>query len=384
MNKKKILFNITEDWFFLSHFLSRALSAQKDGYEIYVCCNETNKKKIIEKYGIKFFRLPYKRPNINPLYQIYILIRLISIIIKVKPHIIHNIALKPIIQGSIAYRLLNINSIVNAPVGMGYVFTSNSIKARFLKPILIFFLRILLNPHNGKKSGRKVIFENIDDLNYFKKLKAIDPNHACVISGAGVEIDKTFLKRKIKNTIPKVVLIARMIKDKGIYECFEAYQILKNKRIKCQFVLVGDIDPLNPASFERSTLEKWQEAKAIEWLGWIDDVQKILLETDILCLPSYREGLPKSLIEGAAAGLPLVATDTVGCREVVIDGQNGFLVPIKDPVSLAAAIQKLILNSSLRKLMGIESFKMATSKFSSSKINALTLKVYNELCLKDL
>ena len=100
---------------------------------------------------------------------------------------------------------------------MGYVFTSNSIKARFLKPILIFFLRILLNPHNGKKSGRKVIFENIDDLNYFKKLKAIDPNHSCVISGAGVEIDKTFLKRKIKNTIPKVVLIARMLKDKGIY-----------------------------------------------------------------------------------------------------------------------------------------------------------------------
>jgi len=383
MNKKKILFNITEDWFFLSHFLSRALSAQKDGFEIYVCCNETNKKKIIEKYGIKFLRLPYKRPNINPLYQFYILIRLLWIIIKVKPHIIHNIALKPIIQGSIASRLLKINSVVNAPVGMGYIFISKNIKAKLLKPILIFFLRILLNSHNGKNNGRKVIFENFDDLNYFKKLKAVDSNDAFVISGAGVEIDKTFSKRKIKNKIPKVVLIARMLKDKGIHEFFEAFQILKNKKIKCQFVLVGDIDPLNPASLERSTLEKWQEAKAIEWLGWVDDVEKVLLQTDILCLPSYREGLPKSLVEGAAAGLPLVATNTVGCREVVIDGQNGFLVPIKDPVSLAAAIQKLILNSSLRKLMGIESFKMATSKFSSSKINALTLKVYNELCSKD-
>tara|TARA_A100001388_G_scaffold170874_1_gene127713 strand:- start:978 stop:2129 length:1152 start_codon:yes stop_codon:yes gene_type:complete len=383
MNKKKILFNITEDWFFLSHFLSRALSAQKDGFEIYVCCNETNKKAIIEKYGIKFLRLPYKRPNINPIYQVYILIRLLLIIIKVKPHIIHNIALKPIIQGSIASGLLKIDSVVNAPVGMGYVFISKSIKARLLKPILIFFLRILLNSHNGKNKRKKVIFENIDDLNYFKKLKAIDYNHACVISGAGVEIDKTFSKRKIKNKIPKVVLIARMLRDKGIYEFFEAFQILKDKEINCQFVLVGDIDPLNPASLERSTLEKWHEAKEIEWLGWIDNIEKVLLETDILCLPSYREGLPKSLVEGAAAGLPLVATDTVGCREVVIDGQNGFLVPIKDPVSLAAAIQKLLLNSSLRKLMGIESFKMATSKFSSSKINALTLKVYNELCIKD-
>ena len=380
MNKKKILFNITEDWFFLSHFLSRALSAQKDGFEIYVCCNETNKKEIIEKYGIKFLRLPYKRPNINPIYQVYILIKLLLIIIKVKPNIIHNIALKPIILVSIASRLLKINSVVNAPVGMGYIFISKSIKAKLLKPILIFLLKILLNSRNGKNKRRKVIFENIDDLNYFKKLKAIDSNHAYVISGAGVEIDKTFSKRKIKNKIPKVVLIARMLRDKGIYEFFEAYQILKDKKINCQFVLVGDIDPLNPASLERSTLEKWQEAKEIEWLGWIDDIEKVLLATDILCLPSYREGLPKSLVEGAAAGLPLVATDTVGCREVVIDGQNGFLVPIKDPISLAAAIQKLILNSSLRKLMGIESFKMATSKFSSSKINALTLKVYNELC----
>ena len=108
MNKKKILFNITEDWFFLSHFLSRALSAQKDGFEIFVCCNETNKKNIIEKYGIKFLRLPYKRPNINPLYQVYILIRLLLIIIKVKPYIIHNVALKPIIQGSIASEILKI------------------------------------------------------------------------------------------------------------------------------------------------------------------------------------------------------------------------------------------------------------------------------------
>ena len=118
--------------------------------------------------------------------------------------------------------------------------------------------------------------------------------------------------------------------------------------------------------------------KAIEWLGWINDIDNILLETDILCLPSYREGLPKSLVEGAAAGLPLVATDTVGCREVVVEGHNGFLVPIKDSEKLAAAIEKLIVDSSLRKLMGRESFKMAISKFSSSKINSLTLKVYNE------
>ncbi len=378
MLKKKILFNITEDWFFLSHFLSRALSARKNGFEIYVCCNETNKKKIIEDHGIKFISLPYKRANINPFYEIYILIRLMLIVSKVKPNIIHNIALKPIIQGSFASRLLNSNAVVNAPVGLGYVFTSRSLKASLLRPILKFLLRIFLSSSNEKNNRTKVIFENIDDFNYFKKLNAVDSNNAFVIRGAGVEIDPTLLKRKRKNKIPKVVLIARMLKDKGIYEFFEAFQILKNKKIKCHFVLVGDVDPLNPSSLKRSTLEKWRNEKAIEWLGWINDIDNILLETDILCLPSYREGLPKSLVEGAAAGLPLVATDTVGCREVVVEGHNGFLVPIKDSEKLAAAIEKLIVDSSLRKLMGRESYKMAISKFSSSKINSLTLKVYNE------
>ena len=378
MIQKKILFNITEDWFFLSHFLSRALSARKNGFEIYVCCNETNKKKIIEDHGIKFISLPYKRANINPFYEIYILIRLMLIVSKVKPNIIHNIALKPIIQGSFASRLLNSNAVVNAPVGLGYVFTSRSLKASLLRPILKFLLRIFLSSSNEKNNRTKVIFENIDDFNYFKKLNAVDSNNAFVIRGAGVEIDPTLLKRKRKNKIPKVVLIARMLKDKGIYEFFEAFQILKNKKIKCHFVLVGDVDPLNPSSLKRSTLEKWRNEKAIECLGWINDIDNILLETDILCLPSYREGLPKSLVEGAAAGLPLVATDTVGCREVVVEGHNGFLVPIKDSEKLAAAIEKLIVDSSLRKLMGRESYKMAISKFSSSKINSLTLKVYNE------
>ena len=129
MIQKKILFNITEDWFFLSHFLSRALSARKNGFEIYVCCNETNKKKIIEDHGIKFISLPYKRANINPFYEIYILIRLMLIVSKVKPNIIHNIALKPIIQGSFASRLLNSNAVVNAPVGLGYVFTFDSLQS---------------------------------------------------------------------------------------------------------------------------------------------------------------------------------------------------------------------------------------------------------------
>lgn len=377
--KKKLLLNITEDWFFLSHFLSRALSAKKSGFEVYVCCNETTKRKIIEDYGFRFIELPYKRSNINPIYELYILLRFIFVLKNIKPDLVHNIALKPIIHGSLASKLMNIKSIINAPVGLGYVFISNDLKARILRPVLKFLLINLLDSHKGRNKKNKVIFENNDDLNYFIKLRAVNPKSACVISGAGVEVDKLIYKRKKSNKIPTVVLVARMLKDKGIYEFIEAFKLLKDRKIKCRFILVGDIDPVNPSSLKKSFLLSCQREKKIEWLGWIDNIEKVLLGTDILCLPSYREGLPKSLIEGAAAGLPLVATDTVGCREVVIDGLNGFLVPIKNSKKLADAIEKLILDRLLRKSMGKESLKLAIERFSNPIINSLTIKVYNEL-----
>ena len=144
-------------------------------------------------------------------------------------------------------------------------------------------------------------------------------------------------------------------------------------------MLVGDVDKKNPTSLKESKLKKWQDEKIIEWLGWVKDVQSLLLETDILCLPSYREGLPKSLLEGAAIGLPLISTDTVGCKEVVLNGINGFLVPIKDSKSLSLAIEKLIKNKELRVSMGKESLRIAKSEFSSRIINSQTISIYNAL-----
>ena len=170
-----------------------------------------------------------------------------------------------------------------------------------------------------------------------------------------------------------------MLKDKGIYEFVEAAKILHYKNIKGRFLLIGDIDKKNPTSLKKSTLEEWNDKKIIEWLGWVNDVNKILLETDILCLPSYREGLPKSLLEGAAIGLPLVTTNTVGCREVVLDGVNGYLVPIKESKKLSLAIQKLIEDKELRLRMGKESLRIAKSEFSSEIINSQTLSIYDEL-----
>ena len=379
MSNKKILINLTEDWFFKSHFLSRAVDAKKSGYDVFVTCNESNDRKFIEQRGIKFISSSLNRRSINPFYELYVLIKYFFIFKKINPDIVHNVGPKPIIYGSIAARINNIKSVINAPIGMGFVFSSESIKAKFLKLILLFLLKLTLNTHHGKDKKNRVIFENSDDMNFFLKRKIVKYNDSILIRGAGVEIDKELIKNKKKNDIPAVALVARMLEDKGIYEFVEAAKILKDKKIKVRFLLIGDVDTKNPTSLKQSTLKSWNDQQIIEWLGWVKDVKKILLETDILCLPSYREGLPKSLLEGASLALPLITTNTVGCREVVKDGVNGYLVPIKDSHSLSLAIEKLIKDKDLRLKMGDKSLKIAISDFSSEIINSQTIKIYNEL-----
>jgi len=375
---KKLLFNITEDWFFCSHFLDRALAAKKAGYSIFVLSKMSNKKDIFDNYGMNFISAPFKRKSTNPFYEFYILIRIILIYKRVRPDIVHHVAAKPIIYGSIAARICRIKSVINAPVGMGYAFTSDDIKAKVLRPLIKILFKFFIDSHNGINKRNKIIFENKEDLKYFIKLGAVDPKNACIIQGAGVKIKQNYKPRESKE-IPTIALVARMLKDKGINEFVEAARIVNREKIFGNFLLVGDIDPGNPSSLKRQTLAKWNEDKVIKWVGWIENVGEILKKTDILCLPSYREGLPKALIEGAAYGLPIVTTNTIGCKDVVEDGVNGFLVPIKNVEQLSKRIFELIQNKDLRNKMGMESFKIASNKFSSKIINTQTLNVYNEM-----
>ena len=378
-NKKKLLFLITEDWFFCSHFLERALAAKKSGFEIIVCARKNKDKKNIEDYGFKFQEISFNRKSINPLYEFQVLIKIIKIYRKFSPDIVHQIAFKPIIYGSIAAKINNVKSIINAPVGMGFVFTSDSIKALFLKPIIKFLLKKLLSSNGGKNKKNKVIFENNDDLNYFVKLGAVKNKDTCLIRGAGVNIDKDFVIHKKKNKVPIIALVGRMLKDKGIYEFVNAAKILKENNTQAKFLLIGDVDNFYSSSIDLKVLKKWNKQEIVEWLGFVNNVDEILRNVDILCLPSYREGLPKALIEGAARGLPIITTNTVGCKDVVEDGKNGFLVPIKDSIALARVMSILVKDEDLRFKMGCESFKIASKKFSSSIIVEQTLEVYNEL-----
>ncbi len=377
--KKKILFLITEDWFFCSHFLDRAVAAKNAGYEIIVCSRRNKDKKNIEKFGFKFHNISFNRKNINPFYELIVLIQIIILYKKVKPDIVHHIALKPIIYGSIAARFNNVRSVINAPVGMGYVFTSDSFKAMLMRPIMKFLLISLMNSNHGKKKRTKVIFENNDDLNYFVNLGAVKFKDTCLIRGAGVHVKENFIEYKRNNEVPIIALVGRMLRDKGIYEYIDAARALRNQNINIKFLLIGGIDEFNSSSIKFEILKKWHSEKLVDWLGKINNVDEILKKIDILCLPSYREGLPKALIEGAAMGLPIITTNTVGCRDVVQEGVNGFLVPIKNSTALANAILKLIKDEKLRVRMGKESYNLASNKFSSRIIISQTMDIYNEM-----
>jgi glycosyltransferase involved in cell wall biosynthesis len=376
--KPKLLFLVTEDWFFCSHFFERAWSAKAANYEVIVVTRDLERSKKIRNAGFTVIPINFNRRGINPLKDIKVICQLIRIYWKEKPDIVHHIAAKPILYGTIAALLTFKPAILNAPVGMGYIFSMDNRVTRCIRPFLKTAYYFLLNPRKSK-----VVFENNDDLKSFVSMKAVKLNDAILIRGAGVDTT-IFQRRSVEPSgIPVITLVSRMLWDKGISEFITAANIInKGNNIQARFILVGDPDDDNPSAISRENLKSWHGVNGVEWWGWREDVAEVLNATHIACLPSYREGLPKSLLEAAAVGLPIVTTDTVGCRDVVRDGQNGFLVPIKNAQLLAANLKKLIYDPNLRLKMGLESRLIAENLFSSERIINETLVIYKDLLSK--
>ncbi len=370
---KKILYFISEDWFFCSHFIERAIAASDAGYEVVVVTREKVHGQVIRNAGLKLVPIDFERRSINPLRELWLLRSLYLIYAQERPDIIHHIAAKPIFYGTVVARLLGIAAVVNAPVGMGYAFSSSDAKARLLRPLVTMAYRLLLNP-----KGSRVIFENAYDLHTFVNSGVARQKDTVLIRGAGINLN-VFQPHPEPVGVPVVMLIARMLHDKGVLEFLGAAKKLHASGIAARFVLVGDPDPGNPASIPAETLQSWNGKSGVEWWGWKADIAAALRQAHIACLPSYREGLPKSLLEAAACGLPIVTTDTIGCRDVVEDGRNGFLVPVKEVTSLAAALHRLIVNPGLRRTMGQKGRVRAETEFSSERVIGETLAVYAQL-----
>jgi glycosyltransferase involved in cell wall biosynthesis len=369
----KLAYLITEDWFFCSHFIERASAARRAGYDVAVITRPGAHVGRIRDAGLRLVPLAFERGSVNPLREARTLGQVIDAYRAERPQIVHHVALKPILYGTIAARRCGIRAIVNAPVGMGFVYSSSSLRARALRPLVDALLRRLLNP-----PASRVVFENPDDRAEQVARGAVRAEAAAVIRGAGVDLER-FRPVPEPADAPVVVLVSRMLWDKGVGEFVEAARRLRAEGVRARFLLVGGPDEHNPASVEARQLEAWAKEGAVEWLGWRDDVPAVIAASHIVCLPSYREGLPKTLLEALASGRAVVATDVAGCREAVRDGDNGLLVPPRDAAALAAALKRLITDAGLRRDFGARGRERAEREFSLERIVGETLGLYQDL-----
>ena len=364
----KLLFVVTEDWYFVSHRLPLAAAARAAGYDVTVATREALHGDAIRNAGIRLIPFNLSRRGGNPLREVVSLWRLYR---RERPDLVHHVALKPVMFGALAAWLAGVPAQVNAVAGLGWLFTTSSGLVRLVRPALRRTLaRLLDRPHC------LTIVQNPEDLALLER-SGVAASRLRLIRGAGVDL-QVFRPAAPPPEPVSVVLVARMLWDKGVGEFVQAARRLTEAGVNARFVLVGDPDPANPASVPEETLRDWNGQHGVEWWGRRDDMPAVLQTAHVACLPSYREGLPKTLLEAAACGLPIVTTDAPGCREVVEDGVNGLLVPVRDVAGLEAALRRLILDPDLRHCMGEQSRARAEAEFGLERVIEQTLAVYGE------
>ena len=373
----KIYIVVAIDWFFLSHRLPIAIEAKKKGYDVTIVTTDTGRKSDIEKFGLKVINIKFDRSGKNPLKEISTIYSLWKLFRTNKPDIVHLVALKPCIYGSLAAKFAGIKNVINAITGLGYNFTgrNDSIFQKFLIKLLKFST-------NSNKTH--FIFQNNDDAKFLVKLNELKKDQYTIIKGCGVDLDEFCYSNE--PTIGKIrfILPARLLYDKGIVE----FMLAANKIInfafgKAEFLLVGALDPENLSGITKVELINYLVKDYIIWTGYSSDMITVLKNSHVVVLPSYREGFPKSLIDASAAGKPIITTDAPGCRDCVQDGVNGFIVPVKNIEMLAEKMILLINDKELRKKMGIKSREISEQEYGLSiSVNA-TLDIYNKILLAE-
>lgn len=371
MNRIFIVVNV--DWFFLSHRLPIAIAAKEKGFDVTILAKDTGKRIDIEKNGLKFIDIPFERSGSNPLHELKCIRILQEIYKREQPDIIHHVTLKAALLGSIAAKKSNIKHVINAISGLGYNFTDNrdGLKQKLLKSIMKYAF---------KNHNYHYILQNPDDVKLIKKLNYTKYENIHLIKGSGVDLNIFTFEAEVPKTKVELVLPARMLYDKGVIEFIAAAKMIKTRvSNKARFILVGDCDTINLAGISENKLRSLTDADYIKWVGFQKDIFYILKNADVIVLPSYREGLPKSLIEACAVGRAIITTDAPGCRECVINDYNGYLVPVKNIDLLADKMLKLIEDSQTRKRMGENSRKIAEKEFSIETVIAKHIDIYNKL-----
>ncbi|HNP63639.1 MAG TPA: glycosyltransferase family 4 protein [Woeseiaceae bacterium] len=373
-NSKSITYFVTEDWYFCSHRLQLAVAAKAAGYTVYVVTHVESHGAEIEAAGLNLIPVNLSRRSKNLFVELIFIAKLVRVYRDIEPDITHNVALKPVLYGSIAAWLAGVPAVVNAMAGLGFLFTSDRKLARVLRPVIRGMFKILLN------NRRTVtILQNPDDIDALCSRGTVNRNRIRLIRGSGVDTD-VYEALPEPDGIPVVLLASRMLWDKGIGQFVEAAGILKRGGVVARFVLAGEGDEENPGSISSDQLRAWHQEGNVEWWGRCSDMPTIFAEIHVVCLPTaYGEGVPKVLIEAASCGRPIVATDAPGCREIVIDGQNGMLVPVGDVEALVVALCELLQSPDSRKRMGQAGRQLVIEEFALEKVISETLDVYGSI-----
>ena len=371
----RLLFVVNAAWFFISHRLPIAEAARRAGYDVHVAAGAASADEVLflKRLGFGFHKLHLRRASRNPIHNAALLLQLFKVYRRLRPLIVHHVTIKPVILGTLVARVLRIRAVVNAVSGLGYSFSSKSTMRRILRHTVGLAYRVCLS-----HPRMAVIFQNTDDRSEFCEWTGIELRASVLIAGSGVDL-KRFSTAPEPPGIVSIVLPARMLRDKGVIEFAMAIGHLREKGILLKGLLAGATDPENPESLTETELRGLEASYGVHWIGHCSDVARLFSEVHIVCLPSYREGLPKVLIEASAAGRAIITTDVPGCRHVVEDGVTGLLVPAMQFAPLAAAMARLIADSSMRQRLGAAARARAENEFGLERIVAETLELYSVL-----
>ena len=368
-----LLFVVNVAWFFLSHRLALAQAAMTAGFKVHLVSDIEDEAEIIQaqKAGIEFHRIEMARGGTNPMHDLKSLQTLKRLMKGLRPDIVHNVTAKPIFYGTQAARVSGVRGVVNSVSGFGYAYSSRS---RLL-------LRGLLNAayeRSFRPANVTIVVQNSEDRAAVLRLCPAAESRTRLIVGSGVDLTE-FQVTPEPDATPTVLLPGRLLREKGIYEFAAAAAELRRSGLDARFLLAGKLDPLNRGALTAAQVQELCASSGLDWLGECTDMPQRMSQANIVCLPSYREGAPKALVEACAAGRAVVTTDTAGCREVVHAGKNGLLVPPRDATALAAAIRRLIENPDLRRRMGLAGRTRAESEFGIERVVQRHLEIYREL-----
>jgi glycosyltransferase involved in cell wall biosynthesis len=373
----KFVFYANTDWYLYNFRLSTARQLQAHGHEVVMLSPPGDYGPRFAGHGFRWVTLDMRRSSLNPLREVWTLRQLTRVLRAERPDMLHNFTVKCAIYGALAARAARVPAVVNAVAGMGYVFTSDQVQARMLRPVVKLLMRgTLAGGHS------RVILQNPDDADAFLRARLAPEQKIRVIRSSGVDLSRFVPPEREERPRPlRVLLAARLLWEKGIGEYVDAARLLRAQGREVECLLAGMPDHGNPRSATREQVEQWHQEGVVRWLGHVEDMPALMRTVDVMVLPSYyREGVPKSLIEGAACGLAIVTTNLAGCREVVsADGLDGLHVRARDHAHLADCLARLDDDRALVRRLGEQARAKAMADFDERMVIRRTIEVYDEL-----